>query len=105
MKKIITVLFVLLFITSVVFAQDKDIRQELADTKVALLAQRQATIQAKANWLDREKILLEREVVALRMSIESVRIELAELFECSDGYDLDKRSCSPDLKTEEGEEK
>ena len=102
MKRIVNVFLVAVFLFApAAFAQDEvELQKELAETKIALLNQRRATIQAKSLWLDREQILLRQEASFLAMSVTELEEELSEVFECSVGYDLDKNACKPDLASE-----
>ncbi len=100
MKKVMF-LVVMLLIVAPVFAQEATtedvdaLKQDLVNNKVALLAQRIATVQAKANWLDRERILLQQEQTLLQVDIAKVADEIAEILGCEAGYDLQKRACKP----------
>ncbi len=102
MKTLMIFVVMLLVTIAPVFAQEAEeekdadaITQELVDHKVALLAQRVATVQAKANWLDRERVLLQQEQVQLNADFQRVSEEIAELLGCEAGYDLQKRACKP----------
>ncbi len=102
MKKLM-ILIVMLLMVVPVFAQEvteseEDVaalKQELVDGKVALLAQRIATVQAKANWLDREGILLRQEQAQLQSDLQTVADEIAEILGCEAGYDLETKACKP----------
>jgi hypothetical protein len=70
------------------------LRAEIATLKADLLVQRLATLQAKANWLDRERLLMASEERALLADRERVAGEIAESLGCEGGYDLTVRACS-----------
>ena len=69
------------------------LRAEIATLKADLLVQRLATLQAKANWLDRERLLMASEERALIADRERVAGEIAESLGCESGYDLAVRAC------------
>ena len=69
------------------------LRSEIATLKTDLLVQRLATLQAKANWLDRERLLMASEERALLADRERVAGEIAESLGCENGYDLVARAC------------
>ena len=69
------------------------LKAEIATLKADLLVQRLATLQAKANWLDRERLLMASEERALLADRERVAGEIAELLGCENGYDLAARAC------------
>lgn len=71
------------------------LRAEIATLKVDLLVQRLATLQAKANWLDRERLLMASEERDLLADRERVAGEIAESLGCESGYDLAARACNP----------
>ncbi len=66
---------------------------EIAALKADLLVQRLATLQAKANWLDRERLLMASEERDLLADRERVAGEIAESLGCENGYDLMARAC------------
>ena len=72
------------------------LRAEIATLKADLLVQRLATLQAKANWLDRERLLMASEERALLADRERVAGEIAESLGCENGYDLVARACTPE---------
>ncbi len=53
-------------------------------------------MQAKANWLDRERLLMASEELALLADRERVAGEIAESIGCENGYDLAARACNPE---------
>jgi len=67
---------------------------EAAGLKIDLLIQQAATIQAKANWFDREKRLLEQEQKDWQQARQALIAELTKMFKCENTYDLDKRQCT-----------
>ena len=69
------------------------LKAEIATLKADLLVQRLATLQAKANWLDRERLLMASEERALLADRERVAGEIAESLGCENGYDLAARAC------------
>lgn len=70
------------------------LKAEVATLKADLLVQRLATLQAKANWLDRERLLMASEERDLLADRERVAGEIAESLGCESGYDLVARACT-----------
>lgn len=71
------------------------LKTDLATLKADLLTQRFATLQAKANWIDRERILIATEERDLMVDRERVANDIAELIGCVKGYNLVTRACEP----------
>lgn len=88
-------LLVLAILATPAFAQEEEVDStEVVNLKIDLITQRLATLQAKANWLDREQRLLQKEDREWQADRARLIIELTEKFDCTSTYDLNSRGCS-----------
>lgn len=94
-------IFLALWIAPFVYAQEEqeevvldECQEEIVDLKIDLLLQRRATLRAKANWIDREQRILQREDAEWQNDRSKLVTELTEIFKCESTYDLNNRRCA-----------
>lgn len=92
MRLFFIVLLLSVCVGATVMAQS-DEEKEVANLKIDLLHQRYATIQAKANWLAREQVILVAENQELERTKKELKTELSKLYKCKKGFDLTVRKC------------
>lgn len=67
-----------------------------ASLRLDLLAQKRATLQARAEWIETQRQLLSLEMKLHNEQIDAFQLEFNEKFKCA--FDLDKRQCRPGSK-------